>query len=220
VTISEFSKSEIVSRFGIAASKIRVIRPGVDSPVPPTSQSGDRATRVLFVGSIFNRRHLPELIEGFSKLASRHSDAFLHLVGDNRSHPHQDLPAMIATSPARERIQWHRYVSDAGLADLYGRARAFAFLSEYEGLGLTPLEALSAGVPALLLDTAVARESCGASALYVERADPEQIAGALERLLYDERLRGDLLAQAGATLGRFDWTAAAQQTLQVLEDAS
>ena len=44
---------------------------------------------------------------------------------------------------------------------LYGSARAFAFLSEYEGLGLTPLEALAAGVPPVLLDTPVARESCG-----------------------------------------------------------
>ena len=110
--------------------------------------------------------------------------------------------------------------SDAELAELYGRARAFAFLSEYEGLGLTPLEALSAGVPSLVLDTAVARESCGPSALYVERADREQVALGLERLLYDERLRGDLLSHAGATLARFDWTSAAQQTLQVLEDAS
>ena len=56
-------------------------------------------------------------------------------------------------------------------ARCYGSARAFAFLSEYEGLGLTPLEAMAAGVPAVLLDTAVARESCRDAALYVPAGD-------------------------------------------------
>jgi glycosyltransferase involved in cell wall biosynthesis len=174
---------------------------------------------VLFVGSIFNRRHVPELIQAFSLVAARHDDAFLHLVGDNRSHPHQDVPELIASSPVRARIHWHRYASDAELRELYGSARAFAFLSEYEGLGLTPLEALSAGVPSLLLDTAVARESCGSAALYVADADVERIASGLERLLYDEPLRRELLGGADAALSRYDWSLAARQTMKVLEDA-
>ena len=69
------------------------------------------------------------------------------------------------------------------------RAQAFAFLSEYEGLGLTPLEALAAGVPPVLLDTPVARESCGDAALYVARGDVEGTARALEEVLFDEATR-------------------------------
>jgi glycosyltransferase involved in cell wall biosynthesis len=220
VTISEFSKAEIATRFGVASSKIHVIPPGIDAPIATRSDEGRPSdANVLFVGSIFNRRHVPELIDAFSQLASRHPEVRLHLVGDNRSHPYLDVAALIAASPGHARIEWHRYASDTQLQELYRGARAFAFLSEYEGLGLTPLEALSAGVPSLLLDTPVARESCGRAALYVDVPAANRIATDLERLLYDDGLRRDLLAQADAALARYDWKVAARETMKVLEDA-
>jgi glycosyltransferase involved in cell wall biosynthesis len=220
VTISEFSKSEIVSRFGVSPARVRVIPPGIDAPPAATAspQTSD-GVHVLYVGSIFNRRHIPELIAAFSRVASRHPDASLHLVGDNRSHPHEDVSGLIAASPASRRIHWHQYVPDAVLQQLYRQARGFVFLSEYEGLGLTPLEALAGGIPSLLLDTPVARESCGDAALYVPLGSTEAIAASLERLLYDEVVRRALLTAAPNALARYDWPTAARQTLQVLEDA-
>lgn len=219
VTISEFSKSEIVKRFGTAPAKVAVIPPGIDTPAPVSAASSDGSAHVLFVGSIFNRRHVPELIEAFSSVARRRGDAVLHLVGDNRSYPHQDIAACIASSPARDRIHWHEYVPEAKLEELYAKAAAFVFLSEYEGLGLTPLEALSASIPPLLLDTPVARESCGNAAMYVTLDRPETLALALEELLYDRSCRTALLVNAPAALARYQWAVAARDTLRVLEDA-
>ena len=130
---------------------------------------GEREPVVLFVGSVFNRRHIPDLIRAFKPIAKGHAAARLEIVGDNRTHPHQDLPAIAASEGIAERVSIRPYVYDAELADLYGRARAFALLSEYEGFGHPPLEALGSGVPPVLLDTDVAREVCGSAALYVEK---------------------------------------------------
>jgi alpha-1,3-rhamnosyl/mannosyltransferase len=116
-----------------------------------------------------------------------------------------------------QQARWRAYVPDGELAALYASARAFAFLSEYEGLGLTPLEALAAGVPPVLLDTPVARESCGGAALYVERGDIAGTAVALERLLFDEQTRQRLLAAAPSVIGRYRWPEAARHTLDLLE---
>jgi glycosyltransferase involved in cell wall biosynthesis len=113
-------------------------------------------------------------------------------------------------------VRWHRYVTDEQLASLYARARAFAFLSEYEGLGLTPLEGLAAGVPPVLSDTPVAREACGDAALYVPIGDTAAVAHAIERLLFDEQTRAASLAAAPAALARYDWARAARETLAVL----
>jgi len=123
----------------------------------------------------------------------------------------------IAAEQLQAQVRWHEYVSDAQLAALYTGARAFAFLSEYEGLGLTPLEALAAGVPPVLLDTAVARESCGAAAIYVPVGDLPATTRALESLLFDEPARHRILAAAPAELARYDWRLAARETLAVLE---
>jgi glycosyltransferase involved in cell wall biosynthesis len=219
VTISEFSRREIVEWFGIDESRIRVIPPGVHRP--GTAGAGGAARPcVLFVGSIFNRRNLPHLIRAFVPIARRHPEATLEIVGDNRSYPHQNLTSLIAVEGLASQVRWRPWVSDPELTSLYAGARAFAFLSEYEGLGLTPLEALSAGVPPVLLDTPVARESCGDAGLYVPAGDVGQAAAALEALLFDERTRRTLLEASVRVLARYRWPDAARETLKVLEHAA
>jgi glycosyltransferase involved in cell wall biosynthesis len=218
VTISEFSRRELVERLGLDDSRIHVIPPGVTPPGRPTGRQ-DATPKVLFVGSIFNRRHVPDLLKAFGPIARAHPDAALDIVGDNRSYPFQNLEQIIENEGLKSRAVWRRYVSDAELGRLYAASRAFGFLSEYEGLGLTPLEALASGVPPVLLDTAVARESCGDAALYVT---PHDIAGttrALNQLLFDSTVRRTLLDAAPRVLARYDWARAGRDTLAVIEQS-
>lgn len=220
ITISDFSKREIVRLFGTRQTPVHVIPPGIDAPAPQAGTTATGDISLLYVGSIFTRRHIPELLAAFTDVASRHADVSLHLVGDNRSFPREDIGALIGASPARARITWHRYASEADLHRLYHEARGFVFLSEYEGLGLTPLEALAVGVPPVLLDTAVAREACGQAARYVSLGNTGKIAAEVERVLFDPVTRAAILAAAPAALGRFDWPHAAKQTLAVLEQSA
>jgi glycosyltransferase involved in cell wall biosynthesis len=213
VTVSDFSKREIVKHLGIEQSAIEVIYSGVTSIARPVPA---REPLVLYVGSLFNRRHIPELIEGFARLAAGHADVRLAVVGDNRTLPHVDVDALIARSGAAGRIDARAYVSDEELAVLYGRASAFVFLSDYEGFGMTPLDALAARIPIVVLDTEVAREIYGPAALYLERPEPSAVHAALERILYDDGERGRILDAAGRQLERYSWRECAQRTLQVL----
>ena len=221
VTISRFSRREIVEHLGVPESRIHVIPPGVPvRPSPPRGfgETGSPDERLLYVGSIFNRRHVLDLIRAFAYLARRRPDVSLDLVGDNRSYPYEDINAAIEGEGLGDRIRWHRYTTDARLSDLYSKARGFAFLSEYEGLGLTPLEALAAGVPPVVYDTPVARESCGDAALYMPAGAPDaSVSSALERVLFDEPARAAILNAAPETLARYDWRRAARETLALLE---
>lgn len=218
VTISEFSRREIVEHLGVAESRVHVIAPGITAPAgsePATS----RRRSVLYVGSIFNRRRLPDLVRAFAVIARSHSDATLDIVGDDRTFPPENPGEAIARAGLGGRAVWRKFVPDDELGSLYWTARAFAFLSEYEGLGLTPLEALAAGVPPVLLDTPVARESCADAALYTARGDVAGVASALEQLLYDDRLRSRLLEAAAPVLSKYTWPRAARDTLALLERA-
>jgi glycosyltransferase involved in cell wall biosynthesis len=218
ITDSQFSQREIVERLGVPEPRVHVVLIGISGDqvgLKPDASDGDR---VLYVGSIFNRRHVPELIRGFAALARRRPTVRLDLVGDNRTYPRQDIARAIAAEGLDGRAAWRQYVADAELKELYQGARAFAFLSEYEGFGLTPLEALAAGVPPLLLDTAVAREICGDAALYVSRSDSAQIADALERLLFDAGTRNGIMSCAAPVLSRYSWPRAARETLAILEN--
>jgi len=187
---------------------------------PPLTRRGPRPEAresvILYVGSLFNRRHVPELIDGFARLARKRAGVRLEIVGDNRTAPRVDVDGLAAASGAGGRIALRSFVTDSELAEVYGRARAFVFLSEYEGFGLTPLEALAAGIPIVVLDTPVAREIYGAAALYVERPEPALIEAALERILGDETERRRILAAAADTLARYSWRTCAEQVLDVL----
>ena len=227
LTVSETARREIISHFGLPESRVRCIYPGVVA-LGRQSASGailERSSHsweptVLFAGSVFNRRHLPDLIRAFRPIARSHPAAQLEIVGDNRTHPYEDLPAIAATLGIASQVSVRPYVFDDDLAELYRRARVFALLSEYEGFGHPPLEALGSGVPSVLLDTDVAREVCGDAALYVAKDDIASTTAALNSLLFDEEVRRRVLDAAPAVLARYSWTRAAAATLAALEAAA
>jgi len=218
ITVSQFSRREILEHLRVRDDRVHVIPQGIDRLAVSSQTRAD--PRVLYVGSIFNRRHVPDLIHAVAALARDRADVSLDIVGDNRTFPHQDLDRMITNLQLDGRVHWHHYVTADRLRELYGRARAFAFLSEYEGLGMTPLEALGAGIPPVVFDTAVARESCGDAALYVPMGDRATLVRALDRILFDEDTRAGILAAAPATLAKYSWPRAGRETLAVIEAAA
>lgn len=217
ITISEFSAQEIVRYLGTDRARIRLAVPGAPDAGPPVTTS--RGPLVLFVGSLFNRRRIPELIRGFSIAAKRVPDARLVLVGDNRTHPPIDPAGLARELGVADRVEWREYVDDQTLQSLYDRARVFAFLSDYEGFAMTPLEAIAAGVPPVLLDTPVAREVYDDAARLVS-AEPAAIADALSTLLTDAGAHAALLDAGRRRLSRFSWSRAAGVIRQALEDAA
>lgn len=220
VTLSAFSRAEIVEHLGIPESRITIVRPGIGDRFLAHATPASREPLVLFVGSLFNRRHLPELIAAFARVASDHPDARLAIVGRNRTDPYVDPMAEAERHAVAHQVDVLSYVTDTTLRDLYSRARAFAFLSSYEGFAMTPLEALSAGVPPVLLDTPVAREVYEDAAIYVTRDDRAGIAGALARLLYADEPRHTLLTRGAAVVANHSWARAAREVLDTLERAA
>lgn len=243
LTDAEFSRGEVVARLGVPRDKIQVIPLGVTRrgrmvasaaeaagpavEAPPDVRAATTGPGlqpcarplVLFVGSIFNRRHLPELIRAVAPLAGRLPGLRLEIVGDDRTYPPQDLRAIAVQAGVAEATTIRSYVTDEALDQLYARAGVFAFLSDYEGFGFTPLEALSAGVPILVGDTPVAREVYQDAAIYSPTTDVATITRELERLLRDASARAALLARAPSLLARYSWERAARQTLAALVEA-
>jgi len=214
-TVSEFSRREIVERLGVPADRVRVT---YESVSPRRVGPGRREPLVLYVGSIFNRRRLPSTISAFAAATARRPETRLVIAGADRSYPALDLAALAAQAGVPARVEIRDYVTEAALDDLYGRASVFVFLSEYEGFGLTPLEALSADVPIVVLDTPVAREVYGEAAWYVPPdTDVVSAAEAIRTLLEDADSRTRLLSHAPGVLARYSWDTAADATLAAIE---
>lgn len=218
VTVSRFSAGEIVRWLGVPRERV-VVAPNAAFDVEGVEPSGPRDPVVLFVGSLFNRRRIPELLQAFSDVVPRVPDARLVLIGDNRTHPRIDPREIAAGLGIAARVDWREYVNDQELETAYWSARVFVFLSDYEGFAITPLEALAHGAPPVLLDTAVAREVYGDGARLVS-GDRAAVADALATLLRDDAAHADLLARGKRRLAKFSWTDTAATVRRAIEEAA
>jgi glycosyltransferase involved in cell wall biosynthesis len=218
ITISAFSASELARFLGVPSSRIDLAPPGAPARLDRAG-GPPREPLVLYVGSIFARRHIPDLLQAFAVVVRRVPEARLVLVGDNRTRPALDLAARIDALGLASRVEWRRYAPDADLEALYARARVFAFLSDYEGFAMTPLEALAHGVPSVLLETPVAREVYGEAAALVP-LDHAAIADALLDLLTNDARRAAHLAAGDARLAAYAWTDTAAVIRRALEEAA
>ena len=221
LTDSIFSRDEIARYVPLDPARIRVIPPGVTARHrgPRTDDPGNPL--VLFVGTRLNRRRLPQLIDAFAAATADLPDARLAIVGSDRTWPAQDLHAAAERAGVAGRVDLRSYASDADLTELYGRASVFVFLSEYEGFGLTPLEALAAGVPIVVLDTPVAREIYGPAATYVSPgATAADAARPIRAALAREAKARQTLAAAPEVLARYSWDDAANWTLEAINEAA
>ena len=144
VTVSEFARREIVDYLDLPPNRVRVVRSGVKRPPvmkigrgshrtlanpgehgsddptgsTPVASGSNPEPLVLFVGSIFNRRHLPDLIEAFARVTRAEPHARLTIVGENRSYPRQDLSAVAATAGVADQVAVLSYVTEDALSAL------------------------------------------------------------------------------------------------------
>jgi glycosyltransferase involved in cell wall biosynthesis len=223
LTDTAFSRDEIVRHIGIAAGRIRVIPPGLSAP--PKATPVDRQPQILFVGSIFRRRHVDRLIAAFAEsIARRVPDSQLTIVGEDRTYPPIDFNALLAGYPpdVRQRVTLTSFIDERELARLYESAAVFVFPSEYEGFGFTPLEALASRIPPIVLDTPVAKEVYGPAARYIspDLSCHSELADAVVELLTSGVARDAVLQHAGEVLRRYDWNRAAVATLRAIEEAA
>jgi glycosyltransferase involved in cell wall biosynthesis len=218
LTLTRFSADEIVRHLGVPRQRIRVIPLAVDysDAAAPADGRPLFTPVVLFVGSIFERRHLPLLIEGLAIAGRDVPGLRLHVIGENRTSPRQDLAAIARAHGAGDALVLHDYVPDEELEQAYASAGVFAFLSEYEGFGLTPLEAMRHRLPTIVLDTPVAREVYGEGARYVGVGDAAAVAVAIVELLQDPARRANQIAAGEVIVGRYRWHDTAEATWEAL----
>jgi glycosyltransferase involved in cell wall biosynthesis len=222
LTLTEFSAAEIRRHLGVPAGRIRVIPLAVDylDTPAPARRTAPAVPVVLFAGSIFERRHLPLLIEGTAHARREVPDVRLDIIGENRTSPRQDLEGLARQHGVADALRLRDYVPDDELDAAYAGAGMFAFLSSYEGFGLTPLEAMRHGLPTVVLDTAVAREVYGTGARYVRPGDAASVGRAIVELLRDPVARAAQVAAGDAAVARYRWEDAARNTWDALVKAA
>jgi glycosyltransferase involved in cell wall biosynthesis len=211
ITVSEFTRSQVISLLGVDPARVHVVHHGTRQFAGQGTAPPVREKVILNVGAIQKRKNIARLVEAFETLEPPWQ---LVLAGSNGYGAEQIL-ACIEESPARDRIRVPGYVSPEGLAGWYARAAIFAFPSLDEGFGMPLLEAMAAGVPAIASNRSALPEVAGDAALLVDPYDREALGEALRELTVNADLCRELARRGIARAATFTWEKAVAETWDV-----
>jgi glycosyltransferase involved in cell wall biosynthesis len=213
VTVSEFSRREIVTLLGVPEERVSVIPGGVDERFAPDADPAPAATRldlrrpyVLTVASATSRKNLAALAP--AAIALRTEGVDLVVAGGDRPQ--------FADQARDDGLRRLGHVDDDLLPGLYAGAAAFVLPSLYEGFGLTCVEAMASGVPVVAADRGALPETCGGAALLVDPTDAQAIAQALTGLVAGGEPADRLRAAGRVRAAELTWQRSAEAVNRTL----
>jgi glycosyltransferase involved in cell wall biosynthesis len=205
---AEVVRGDLIDAWGLEPGRVRAV-PLAPYPRPTSHQVEQARAYFLFVGALEPRKAPDVLVEAYARARERGLEADLVLAGEGR---------IAVAGPGVRRMG---RVDDGRLARLYAGALAVVLPSWVEGFGMTPLEGLTHGVPAVVSDLPVLRERLGDDgALYVPPGDREALADALLTVARDPALRARLLAAGRAATAELSWQRTARATRAILAEAA
>lgn len=238
ITVSEFTKQDLIAKFKVAADKIVVTYEGVanlakgrDSLFVAKLDNQETLKQyhitnnfLLYVGNAYPHKNLEILLRAFSHLIIKKPDLRLVLVGK------EDYFYDQVRNIARTLNLWQKenvnspvifpgYVSDAQLEILYSEAGAYIFPSLYEGFGLPPLEAMAKACPVLSSNRTSLPEILGEAALYFDPENETEMIEKIWRILNEQDLRQALISKGLEQVKKYSWWQCAAETLQVYRQA-
>jgi glycosyltransferase involved in cell wall biosynthesis len=215
VTVSEYSRMEILRWTGLPDDCVVNVGNGVDAMFQPEGSKYEPGfPYVLYVGALRPHKNITRLFSAFERI--NYTDLHLILTGDKSP----EMTAQLAGRKIDGRVRFLGCVNDEDLPALYRGAVCLILPSLIEGFGLPPLEAMACGTPVIVSRATALPEVVGDAGLLIDPFDIDDIADAIERMLQNPGLRQNL-REAGLRRARlFCWDAVAEKVLRVVEEAA
>ena len=227
ITVSNFSKGEIVNYLGVNSKKITIIPNGVNRDIfYPRAEKDVKAAMkklriegkyILYVGNVKPHKNLIGVIDAFKLLGRENLTLVIVGAWQGLRTKVKNLDEHI--SGFEGRILYLGEVDDSTLSCLYTGAELLVLPSFYEGFGLPPLEALSCGTPSVVSDRPFFKEVLRDAACFIDPQNIESIKRGIELLLYDETIREKVVEKGEKLFNFYKWRNIAKQTIKIYQEA-
>jgi len=229
LTISEFTKQDIIKTLGIAANRIRVIYEGLDRARFQKSYAVEErmalhrkynlpAQYILTVGHLEPRKNYPRLLQAFHILRQRENIEHGLVIVGRENWAFGDIYDTVERLKLSDAVRFTHFVDDKDLPALYQMADVFVAPSLFEGFGFTPLESMAAGTPVAAANAASLPEVCGNAAWYFDPHNTEEMAHAILGLISDRQKPKEWVRRGYENVKRFDWKHSGHQTVKEYEN--
>lgn len=226
LTISQFSKNEIVSLLGVEPEKIYVIPCACSSHIAKVEEE-EQLNRVrkkydlpdryiLFVGNTNPRKNLNRLLKAYDMAKDKGEIAHQLIIAGDQGWKFDRELALNGVKHKKD-IRFIGFVADEDMNALYSAASLFVFPTLYEGFGIPVIEAQTCGVPVLTSNVSALPEVGGDGAIYVDPYCEEDICDGILKVLQDETLRKKLVESGYQNRKRFSWKKSAEMLNDIVE---
>jgi alpha-1,3-rhamnosyl/mannosyltransferase len=219
ITISEFSKKEILNLLTVDPAKIYVTPLGVDQSFTPGKKrmQGLPDRYILFLGNLEPRKNLPRLITAYQSLPQSLRRRYPLVIAGAKGWGIKEVKEILPSFQRDEKPIFTGYIPQSLLPCLYVGASLFVYPSLYEGFGLPVLEAMAFGVPIITSDSTSLPEVVGDAGVLIDPYDVDHLKEAMMELLKNEKERREMAEKGIARAKLFSWEKCARQTLNVYE---
>jgi glycosyltransferase involved in cell wall biosynthesis len=226
ITISEFTKKEMVDRYQIPPEKIEVVYCGVSDTFRKAKEQEIKTTLlslglqkpyILCVGRMAPIKNMSGMLRAFADIARTHKDHILVIVGSN-DHTFKDRNSGVdfnRITGLHKRIIFTGAINNDQLVALYSGADLFVFPSFGEGFGLPVLEAMACGTPVICSNVTALPEVAGDAAVFFDPKDQNDFSAKLSSTLGSSETLRELSIKGPKQASKFTWRRSAEQTLDV-----
>jgi len=229
ITVSNYSKSEIIKYLDYPEKKIDVIYNGLDhnefkvlkdnKAVLRKYGVSERNSLILFVGTEEPRKNLLRIIKSIGKISKKNNNITLLKVGTplniDRRH---ELKTYIKKLGLENNVKFLDYVSEKDLIKIYNSVDFLVLPSLYEGFGFPALEAMACGCPVITSNTTSLPEVVGDAAITINPYNIDQLAEAMYKLLKNNETRKKLIKKGLKRAKLFTWKKASEETLKIYDE--
>lgn len=218
LTVSDASREDIHSVYGVPLERIHTVEPGVEPEFFSLSRQAEEPL-ILCVSTLHPHKNIERLVDAFAAFHPRHPEYRLVLAGMRGFHG-EAVERRIAHHNLADRIALTGWIPRPAILDLYARARFAVFPSTFEGFGMPVPEAMAAGVPLIASGVRPMKDIAGDTALLFPPQDTGALAAAMEQFAASASLRSMYAARARKRAAIFTWDRAAAIALDALEKAA
>ncbi|MDN3582815.1 glycosyltransferase family 4 protein [Mucilaginibacter flavus] len=208
ITVSNYTKNEMVEVLKIDPNKIEVIYNGIDSSFASNKEIYSlNRPYFLYVGNRRKYKNILRMLQGFSK--AKISKEYLFVLSGDID---DQLKKVIESLGLQNRVKFLGFIKEEQLPSIYKGAYALLFVSLMEGFGLPVIESMASGTPVITSNITSMPEIAGADALLVNPIEIDSIANAIEQLVNDKKLHHELSKTGRKRAQQFNWNITAKKT--------
>jgi glycosyltransferase involved in cell wall biosynthesis len=229
ITVSAFSKKELMAGYNLSEEKISVVYNGVSRGFHPIHENEKTEVRekyfnghpfFIYLGAIHPRKNILTLVRAFELFKANTSSEHVLVIAGRPSWYTREVFKAVHESQVRDEIHMMGFVEADAAKKMIASAEALVYPSRYEGFGLPVVEAMASGTAVICSNVASLPEVAGEGALYFDPGNIDELATHLVSITMDRLMKEKLIAEGKERIKKFSWDSAAGEVYKILQSVA